>query len=148
MLKRICIFAKLSQWPSVHISESVFVLCGGFAVSSTEGTISFLSCMAMLCSQFMGSLLICPRVECISSFSLSRPCKTSHRISESRLRTFVILNWPLEPGCSLSTMNNNGGCQTAAKQEYVAPLSEQVLIISEQGILGFSNELTGEEELF
>jgi hypothetical protein len=45
-------------------------------------------------------------------------------------------------------MNKNGGCQNAAKQEYVAPLSEQVLFTSEQSILSFSNEQTGEEELF
>jgi len=45
-------------------------------------------------------------------------------------------------------MNKNGGCQTAAKHEYVAPLSEQVQITSEQSILSFSNEVTIEEELF
>lgn len=45
-------------------------------------------------------------------------------------------------------MNKNGGCQHATKLDYVAPLSEQVLITSEQSILSFSNEQTGEEDLF
>ena len=45
-------------------------------------------------------------------------------------------------------MNKNGSCQNATKQEYVAPLLEQVLITSEQAILILSNEHTEEEELF
>lgn len=45
-------------------------------------------------------------------------------------------------------MNKNDSRQDAAKQEYVAPLSEQVQITSEQSILSFSNEVTIEEELF
>ena len=45
-------------------------------------------------------------------------------------------------------MNKNDSRQDAAKQEYVAPLSAQVLITGEQSILSFSNEQTGEEEFF
>lgn len=44
-------------------------------------------------SPFLGSAFhICPSVECISSFSLSRPCEASHKTNESRLHTFVLLS--------------------------------------------------------
>lgn len=65
------------------IYESVFVLCGKFAVSKTEGTDAFLSCMVMPCSHFLGAHSIYARVWSVSSsFSLSRPCEASHKSNE------------------------------------------------------------------
>ena len=62
---------------------------------------------------------------------------------------FYSVNMPQEPGAiDHIVMNTNSGSSEEVKLEYVSPKLTVVTLRTEQGILTYSNEHTGEEELF